>query len=275
MLRPATSPSSPELAVVRLSLGTVLLQWATGGLLAGWVTTRHRVLGTGYGWLVRGSFLVLALGGVAAGLADDDGGTGATVRDAAGLAMAVAAALALTVSVVRRRAPVGDRATGFPPALDLVAPAAGLVALLGAADATGGSYALSAARLCVGAVFLGVVTDAMLLGHWYLVQPGLSREPIKELVRLVLVITPFEVALLLVPTGMVSVLDGTIDDGYGGILGAMWAVGAVTTIGLAFAARRALREPYYSAVMATTGLLYLAILTAFGTDVLARALLAS
>ena len=37
--------------------------------------------------------------------------------------------------------------------------------------------------------------------------------------------------------------------------------------------RLALREQYYSAVMAATGLLYLAILTAFGTDVVARALL--
>jgi hypothetical protein len=259
---------------VTLSLGTVLLQWAAGGLFAGWITTRRRVLGTGYGWLVRGSFLVLALGGVAAGLADDDHGVGATIRDAAGLAMALAAAVALAVSIVRRRFPVGDREHGFPPGLDLVAPAFGLVAVLGAAEAAGGSYALSAARLVVGAVFLGVVTDAMLLGHWYLVQPGLSREPIKELVNLVLVITPIEVALLLVPPGMISVLNGTIDDGYNGILAWMWVVGAVTTMGLALAARRALREPYYSAVMATTGLLYLAILTAFGTDVLARALLA-
>jgi hypothetical protein len=36
----------------------------------------------------------------------------------------------------------------------------------------------------------------------------------------------------------------------------------------------ALRERYYSAVMAATGLLYLAILTAFGTDLIARAVLA-
>ena len=50
--------------MARLEVGTVLLQWATGGMLAGWVTTRHRVVGTGYGWLVRGSFLVLSLGGV-------------------------------------------------------------------------------------------------------------------------------------------------------------------------------------------------------------------
>ena len=35
----------------------------------------------------------------------------------------------------------------------------------------------------------------------------------------------------------------------------------------------ALRERQYSAVMAATGLLYLAILTAFGTDLVARATL--
>ena len=35
--------------------------------------------------------------------------------------------------------------------------------------------------------------------------------------------------------------------------------------------RLALRERYYSAVMAATGLLYLAILTSFGMDLVARA----
>ena len=48
---------------------------------------------------------------------------------------------------------------------------------------------------------------------------------------------------------------------------------AVTTIGLVGLTWAALRERYYSAVMAATGLLYLAILTAFGTDLVARAVL--
>jgi hypothetical protein len=259
--------------MARLEVSTVLLQWAAGGLLGGWVTTRHRVLGTGYGWLVRGSFLVIAVGGVIAGFGEHDHGAGAAVRQGAGIAMVVLAAIALFVSVARRRTPVSDAARGFPPALDLLAPAAGLVALVGAADAGGGPFALGVARVVVGAVFLGLVTDAMLLGHWYLVQPGLSRDSIKELVRLIVVVWPFEIVVLLVPTGMISVLDGRIDDGYGGLLGWICAVSALTTLALALLARRALEEPYYSAVMATTGLLYLAILTAFGTDVLARALL--
>ena len=37
--------------------------------------------------------------------------------------------------------------------------------------------------------------------------------------------------------------------------------------------RLALRERYYSAVMSATGLLYLAMLTVFGTDLVARAVL--
>ena len=59
------------------------------------------------------------------------------------------------------------------------------------------------------------------------------------------------------------------------MLGWFWAACAITTIVLVFVTRAALRERSYSAVMAATGLLYLAILTAFGTDLVARAVLAS
>ena len=85
-----------------------------------------------------------------------------------------------------------------------------VVAVLAAAVHIGGDEWLTAARLVVGAAFLGCVTDAMLLGHWYLVQPGLSREPIKELVRCGLWLTPVEIVLMLVSPGMIDVLNGTI-----------------------------------------------------------------
>ncbi len=259
---------------MRLDLATVLVQWAAGGLLGGWLTTRLRAVSSGYGWLFRGVYLVLGVGGAIAGIAGGGGDSlGTLVRDGGAIGMSMFAAAALWVSVVRRHIPIRDRG-GFPPVLDLLAPTAGLVALLGAASAVGGPYPLSAARLVAGAVFLGLVTDAMLLGHWYLVQPGLPRDPIKELVGLVLWIWPVEVLVLLLPTGMGSVITGKIDDGYGGLLAWIWIVSALTTLGLVVAARRALDERYYSAVMSATGLLYLAILTAFGTDVLARALLA-
>jgi hypothetical protein len=287
-----------------LDLASVLAQWAVGGLAFLWVTTRRREVSLGYGWLLRGVFGGLAVLAVLAQLRSDGSGLAAAVFVAGTGAAALGAAVALAVSVHRKAAGVSGRAeqaarrrarvaamvdaepapatdaappragAEFPPALDLVAPVVGAVGLLGAAGTVGGSYWLAAARLLVGAAFLGVVTDAMLLGHWYLTQPGLSRDPLVELVRDAMVIWPFEVLVLVLPPGMISVVAGTVDDGYGGLLGWMWVVCAATTLGLLVATAFALRERYYSAVMAATGLLYLAILTAFGTDLVARALLA-
>ena len=284
--------------MIRLDAATVLLQWAVGGLLFLWVTTRRRQVSLGYGWLLRGTYLLMAVGAVVTGLRY---GERVVVRDVAAAATAVAALVALTVGVQRRRAGVaGERevhaarservaamtgierhrgardgaAAEFPPALDLIAPAVGVVGLVAAGVAAGDPALLAVARTIVGAAFLGAVTDAMLLGHWYLVQPGMPRGPLLELVRWLAATWPLEVAVLLWPTGMVSVLDGTIDDGYNGILGWMWVACAVTTIALVGVTRAALKERQYSAVMAATGLLYLAILTAFGTDLVARAVLA-
>ncbi|NBR98888.1 MAG: hypothetical protein EBT42_00610 [Actinobacteria bacterium] len=129
-------------------------------------------------------------------------------------------------------------------------------------------------RVLVGAAFLGAVTDLMLLGHWYLVQPGMTRKLLNELTNAVLVFWPLEIAVMLLPTGMISVLNGTIDDGWNGILGYFWVGCALLTGILAWFTRAALKERSYSAVMAATGLSYLAILTAFGTDLVARAILA-
>ena len=45
---------------MKLDAATFLLQWATGGLLFGWVTTRRREVSLGYGWLLRSVFGVMA-----------------------------------------------------------------------------------------------------------------------------------------------------------------------------------------------------------------------
>jgi len=278
--------------MIRLDAATVLLQWATGGLLFLWVTTRRREVGIGYGWLLRSVYAALAAGAVAAGQALQP----VAVRDMCAALVAASALGALAVSIVRRKAGVaGERAREarvaarvgapgavsrdpdapeFPPVLDLVAPAIGAVGLVAAGLAAGGNDVLAVVRTLVGAAFLGAVTDAMLLGHWYLVQPGLGRSPLDELTRWVAYVWPFEVAALLWPPGMVQVIGGSIDDGYNGVLGWFWLACAVSTIVLVVVTRLALRERAYSAVMAATGLLYLAILTAFGTDLVARAVLA-
>ncbi|MGH9151196.1 MAG: hypothetical protein ACRD03_02055, partial [Acidimicrobiales bacterium] len=176
---------------------------------------------------------------------------------------------------IEREAPGPDASVPeFPPSADLVAPLLGLAACVAGGLDAGGPPVLAVVRTLVGAAFLGAVTDAMLLGHWYLVQPGLGRQPLVELNRWLAVVWPVEVGALLWPTGMLSVLTGSIDDGWGGVLGWFWATCAVTTLVLTFVTRAALEERAYSAVMAATGLLYLAILTAFGTDLVARAVLA-
>ncbi len=287
---------------MRLDLATVLLQVAAGGLLGCWITTRRREVGIGYGWTLRITYLTLALLAAVSGFLQDDAGTGATVRDLAAIGVAAAAGVALWSSVARRNAGVrghrevraarkqrvaamlgtarpdeaGDvTATGpeFDPRLDLFAPVIGAVGILGAASAVGGPYALSAVRRRGGAAVHGLVTDAMLLGHWYLVQPGLDRAPVKQLVVIVACLWPLEVAVYLWPQGMVQVLDGTIDDGFSGILGWTWFLCAISTIALIGVTWLALKERSYSAVMSATGLMYLAILTGFGTDLIARATL--
>ena len=283
--------------MIRLDAASVLLQWAVGGLAFLWFTTRRRQVGLGYGWLLRGIYLLMAVAAVVVGARF--GVVWAREISAAGVAGA--ALFALAVSIYHRRAGVSGQSdehdrrsqrvaemTGidrqpkrplagreFPPAVDLLAPLVGIAGLVAAAIDAGGNVAVSLLRTFAGAAFLGSVTDAMLLGHWYLVQPGLPRRHLNELVQAVGWVWPLEVGALLLPTGMISVWTGAVDDGWNGTLGWFWGACAVATIVLVFVTKAALRERYYSAVMAATGLLYLAILTAFGTDLVARAVLAS
>ena len=255
--------------MIELDAATFLVQWAVGGMAGAWFTTRRREVGVGYGWLLRVIFGSMAVAGTVIGLSSD-GGTATRVRDVAAVVVSLAIVVALVVSVLRRR---GEAGRTFDPRLDLVPAVVGVIALVAAGVDAGGNDLVAVLRTLVGALFLGFVSDAMLLGHWYLVQPGLPRRHINEIVAAFLVIWPVEVVVMLLPTGMFSVFTGSVDDGWGGQLGWFWAACAVTTGVLTVVTQRALKERSYSAVMAATGLMYLAILTAFGTDLVARAVL--
>ena len=255
-----------------LDPATFFLQWAVGGMAGCWFTTRQREVGAGYGWLLRIIFGVFALVGTGIGIASVDDGTAAALRNGAGALVTVSIVVALVVSIRRRAQMTGPGS--FDPRLDLVPVILGAVALVAAGLDAGGPDALAIARTIIGAAFLGFVSDAMLLGHWYLVQPGLPRRHVREIVIAFGRIWPLEVAVFLIPTGMVSVFSGAVDDGWGGQLGWFWAACAITTGILCWVTVKALEEKSNSAVMASTGLMYLAILTAFGTDLVARAVLA-
>ena len=283
--------------MIDFQASTFLLQWATGGLLFLWVSSKTRLIGLGFGWTTRITYLVIAGIGLVVGVMGDT----LWLREISNIGLLMATSFTLLVSIARRKAGVkgqrelqrsradrvsamlGDRGQikvlntvatkEFPPVLDLIAPIIGTFGLVAGAVDAAGSIWLSVARTLVGAAFLGAVSNSMLLGHWYLVQPGLSRDPIFTLVNWTGLLWLPELVLLCIPTGMFSVLNGTIDDNYNGLLGWFWVACVLATICLVIVTRMALKEKEYSAVMAATGLMYLAILTAFGMDLVARILL--
>ena len=283
--------------MIDFQASTFLLQWATGGLLFLWVSGKTRLIGLGYGWTTRITYMAIAGIGLAVAFV----GETIWIREISSIGLLISTNVALVVSIFRRKAGVqGQRQLKesrtsrvaamlgnniqdrtdhaeyqkeFPPNLDLIAPCMGAIGLIAGAIDAGGPTWLSISRTLIGAAFLGAVSNSMLLGHWYLVQPGLSREPIFTLVNWTGILWLPELILLCLPTGMLSVLNGTIDDNYNGLLGWFWVACVIATIGLVIVTKMALKEKEYSAVMAATGLMYLAILTAFGMDLVARILL--
>ncbi|MFZ9518631.1 MAG: hypothetical protein ACO288_07275, partial [Ilumatobacteraceae bacterium] len=85
---------------MKLDAATVMLQWASGGMLFLWFTMRSGEISVGYGKLLRGVYAGIALIGVALGFAFDH----VPVREAAGVGLAVVALVAFA-----RRDTVFDR----------------------------------------------------------------------------------------------------------------------------------------------------------------------
>ena len=280
--------------MIELDASAVLLQWAAGGMLFVWVTTRRRIVGLGYGWTMRIVYGLMAIGalfiasrfgwrlwrdvptaGFAAvtffGLAQSYVRRGVGVAGQRQIAEKRSARVTEMTGIDRSEKLKSDAGPEFTPRLDLLAALIGFVGVIASSAYGDLPLWLSLYRMVIGALFLGVVSDAMLLGHWYLVQPGLDRSLLRELVIWTGILWLPETIAFLIPTGMISVLDGTIADGYNGLLGWFWVACVVTTAGLVVTTYLALKEKDYSAVMAATGLLYLAILTGFGMDLVARA----
>ena len=112
-------------------------------------------------------------------------------------------------------------------------------------------------------IALGGVTGEMMLGHWYLVDPRLPRWILRMLALVGI--------LGLVADGLVLSIVGGLPGG--GAEVAFWALLATSFV-LMVAVIGALRYPAYSAVMAATGLSYLAVLTTLGSVFVGRALVA-
>lgn len=242
-----------------------------------WRTTRFDYVSDGYLWLGGLVWGALAALSGALGFAGD----GMVLRDIAGFALV---ALAVAALVLLKLSGPAEQPAGNPPAAEqpaaprrllLAATVAGLVGLVAAgfdaASQLDQPEALMVPRILVGGLFLGAVTGTMLLGHWYLVQPGMSRQPLLELTGWAGGLWLADAVVWLLPTGMVSVLSGSAETSGNTLMGWFWLVCSLSTAALLATTRLSLAEPRYQAVMAATGLSYLAIMTAFAMELVARA----
>ena len=130
--------------------------------------------------------------------------------------------------------------------------------------------------LLVGALALGLVSESMLLGHWYLVKPKLPAQPLQELTFLLLVILVLQAALLVLNATVpardapesTALLAGSLASNP-----AFWlrvGVGLLFPLALAYMAWQSSRE---NAMMSATGLLYIAVGAVFTGELLARGIL--
>lgn len=144
------------------------------------------------------------------------------------------------------------------------------------------SYAGALASIAAGTLSVGAVVLAMTLGHWYLVTPRLPREPLAELTLLLVAAVAIQVVLLVINVA-IPAREAPAATAFLGstTLGANPAFWLRIGIGLAFPAALGVMSFASSrgypanenAMMAATGLLYIAVGAVLVGEVLARGLL--
>lgn len=124
----------------------------------------------------------------------------------------------------------------------------------------------------VGTFFLGAVTHAMVLGHWYLNQPRLPIEPLKGATWIMLASLGAAAVAGVAIRGRLlrAVLPGLVAFSASGYWWA-WVLLLVGTIVLAFMVRATV---WARSTQSATGLLYIAMITAIGAQFLISLLVA-
>lgn len=248
--------------MVIFSFGLVCFQYVFGIVFFTYLVRKYNLLGAGFFWLMHSIALVVSI-------------LGAVALEGKIQLLAIVTSvfiLVMLIDSIKRSSLVKEPIDRFEEVLfTLPLCCVAIILFLSASDQIGdGNLYFEYSRLIVGGFMIGGVTTAMLVGHWYLVQPGLTRKPIEKLCEILLFVLTLNVILWLISPSMIDVFTGEVSDGWGGTLGYMWAGAVVTTFVLLIASRLALKEKSYTAVMATTGLLYLAVLMANGVELLPR-----
>lgn len=249
-------------------LALVLVEWGAGMLgAAGW-TQSWSVVRRGHFRIIAWCTLAIAVGALFAFRAaspDSD------LQNGLVLALVVIAALYLLVQYSR---------TDVPGAVVGLAGAVGGIALLGAAGSLveGWPAALAALELVAGMVLLGAVTNGMLLGHWYLNQPGLKPWALARLTNLTLAAVIASGAIGLVAAGRLATAstEGAVLGlpGFGESFSLVFYLAWVAVLGLTgvvvWMARRCVK---IRSIQSATGLFYVALLTAGVSEFLVRYLM--
>jgi len=123
-----------------------------------------------------------------------------------------------------------------------------------------------------GTFFLGAVTHAMVLGHWYLNQPRLPIEPLKGATRIMLAALAAAAVAGVVTRGRLlrAVLPGLVAVSASGYWWA-WVLLIAGTVVLGLMVRATVWD---RSTQSATGLLYIAMITAIGAQFLVSLLVA-
>jgi len=128
-----------------------------------------------------------------------------------------------------------------------------------------------------GALVLGAVATGMLLGHWYLIDLGLSIEPLERLLRYFVTVLVIQVSLAAVTLILMAVSssDGAsaaarLWHEHRPLLVTRFVLGPLSALAIAWLIHRTLRIPQ---TMAATGLFYIAILAVLVGEMLGRLIL--
>lgn len=205
--------------------------WAAGVAAVAVPIALWKIAGRGFHALVAGAAGLLSLGAIALG--------------DRGLVFIGLAALVL-----------GAVFAGRPVVVAVLFAGAALTFLVSAGST--GRWLLAV----TGALALGGVTDGMILGHWYLVKPRMPRWALQRVNLMGMIGLLADAALILIGGGLSSGSSAFVGWAFAGL--------AVFSVLLLVAVALALRERGYSAVMAATGLFYLAELTTLGAVVTGR-----
>jgi hypothetical protein len=128
-----------------------------------------------------------------------------------------------------------------------------------------------------GALALGGVAAGMLLGHWYLIDLGLSIVPLRRLFTYFVTVLLVHIAVLVLTMSAMALAPApgpaavaTLWQDHAPLLAARFLLGPVAALGLGLMIHRTLQIPQ---TMAATGLFYIAILFVMVGEILGRLIL--